>query len=144
MEPRIHTNRHELIFADEVFKIVGHSMDILNKIGYGFFEKIYENALVVALERTNIPYQQQKRFEITYLDKKVGEYIPDLIVHDKIIVDIKTIDRITDRERGQLLNYLKVANLNLALILNFKHARLEWERIVFRVYSWLIPILGER
>src|SRR6266550_8356425 len=62
--------------------------------------------------------------------KLVGEYIPDLVVQEKLIVDTKTIDRITDHERGQMLNYLRITTLPLGVILNFKHARLEWERLV--------------
>jgi GxxExxY protein len=60
----------------------------------------------------------------------VGEYIPDLVVQQKLIVDIKTIDHITDHERGQMLNYLRITTLPVGIILNFKHARLEWERLV--------------
>ena len=61
---------------------------------------------------------------------KVGEYIPDLIVFDKIIVDAKVIDEIAGREIGQMLNYLKITGLRLGYIINFKHAKLEWERII--------------
>jgi GxxExxY protein len=62
---------------------------------------------------------------------KVGEYVPDLIVFDQVIVDTKTIDKITVHEKGQILNYLKIARLRIGLILNFKYAKLQWERIVF-------------
>ena len=65
-----------------------------------------------------------------YKGELVGEYIPDLVVQQKLIVDAKTIDRITDHERGQMLNYLRITALPVGVILNFKHARLEWERLV--------------
>lgn len=61
---------------------------------------------------------------------KVGEYIPDLVVRESLIVDTKTIERITDHERGQMLNYLRITALPVGLVLNFKHARLEWQRLV--------------
>jgi GxxExxY protein len=60
----------------------------------------------------------------------VGEFVPDLIAFGAVIVDTKVIDQTTDHERGQMMNYLRVAKLRVGLILNFKHARLEWERIV--------------
>jgi GxxExxY protein len=60
----------------------------------------------------------------------VGEYIPDLVVQEKLIIDTKTIDRITDHDRGQILNYLRITTLPVGIILNFKHARIEWERLV--------------
>ena len=69
-------------------------------------------------------------FEIHYKGQEVGKFIPDLIVFDQIEVDTKTIDRIGDHERGQILNYLKITNLNVGVILNFKNPKLEWERLV--------------
>jgi hypothetical protein len=60
----------------------------------------------------------------------VGEYVPDLVVHKKLILDVKTIECVTDHERGQMLNYLRITSLPVGVMLNFKHARLEWERIV--------------
>ena len=77
-----------------------------------------------------IPVIQQPRFDVWYKSVKVGEYIPDLICFDKIVVDTKTIERITDHEMGQMLNYLKITGLRLGLIINFKYAKLEWRRVV--------------
>ena len=105
-------------------------MEVLNEIGHGFHEKPYENALVMEFEARNIPFQQQRVFEILYKGRKVGEYIPDLIVFDKTIVDTKVIEKITDRELGQMMNYLKISGLRLGYILNFKNPKLEWRRVV--------------
>ena len=77
-----------------------------------------------------ISYNQQERHQVLYKGELVGEYIPDLVVQHQLIVDTKTIDRITDHERGQMLNYLCITALAVGIILNFKHARLEWERLV--------------
>jgi GxxExxY protein len=105
-------------------------MSVLNGLGHGFPEKLYENALALELKAKNIPFLQQPRYEVAYLNEKVGEFIPDLVVFDKVIVDLKTIDRITDRERGQILNYLKVTNLKVGLLLNMIRPKLEWDRVV--------------
>jgi len=67
---------------------------------------------------------------VLYKGHNVGLFIPDLIAFDAVIVDTKVIDRITDHERGLMLNYLRITNLRVGVILNFKHAKLEWERIV--------------
>jgi GxxExxY protein len=67
---------------------------------------------------------------VMYKGELVGEYVPDLVVQKQVIVDTKTIERITDHERGQMLNYLRITGLPVGVILNFKHARLEWERLV--------------
>jgi len=68
--------------------------------------------------------------EILYKGVKVGVYTPDLVVYDSIVVDLKVIKAITNMERGQMLNYLKVTNLRVGVILNFANPRLEWERLV--------------
>jgi len=124
------TNKHELIYKEEVFQIVGCAIEVLNTLGHGLLEKPYENALVVEFGLRCVLFQQQPRYPVIYKAVKVGEYIPDLIVFDKIVVDTKTIDRITNSEKGQILNYLKITGLKVGLILNFKHAKLEWERLV--------------
>ena len=120
----------KLILKDEVFQLVGCAMEVLNGIGHGLHEKIYENALVVEFKLRGIAFDQQRRFDVRYKEVQVGEFIPDLITHAAVVVDTKVIDRITDHERGQMLNYLRITNLRVGVILNFKNAKLEWERII--------------
>ena len=130
MKPRMDTNKHELLFKEEVYQVVGCAMEVLNTLGHGLLEKPYENALVVEFQQQGIPYAQQPRFPVIYKSVNVGEYIPDLIVFDKIIVDTKAIEKIGNNEKAQIINYLKITDLRVGLLLNFKHAKLEWERIV--------------
>ena len=127
------TNEHEgekLFLKDEVFQIVGCAIEVLNTLGHGLIEKPYENALVIEFGLRRIPLRQQPPFDVLYKGQKVGLFIPDLIVLDAVIVDTKVIDRITDHERGLMLNYLRITNMRVGVILNFKHPRLEWERVV--------------
>lgn len=124
------TNEHELFLKNEVFEVVGCAMEVLNELGHGLLEKPYENALVVEFELKGIRFQQQPRFDVMYKGVLVGEYIPDLITHDQLVVDTKVNDRITDHEMGQMINYLKITGLKVGLILNFKRAKLEWKRVV--------------
>jgi len=126
----MNANGCELILKTEAHQIVGCAMEVLNVLGHGLLEKPYENALVVELELQDIPVIQQPGFDVTYKSVKVGEYIPDLICFDQIVVDTKTIEKITDHEIGQMLNYLKITGLQLGLIINFKHAKLGWKRVV--------------
>jgi GxxExxY protein len=77
----------KLLFKEEVFQIVGAAIEVLNHIGYGFYEKPYENALVVEFGLRKIPCQQQKSFDLFYKGCKVSEFIPDLIAFDAVIVD---------------------------------------------------------
>lgn len=126
----MNTNKHELLLKEEVYQIVGCAMEVINTLGHGLLEKPYENALVVEFGLQDIPAQQQPHYDVIYKTVKVGDYIPDLIAFNQIIVETKTIERITDVERGQILNYLKITGLRVGVILNFKHAKLEWERII--------------
>jgi GxxExxY protein len=123
-------NTVELLLKEEVHKIVGCAMEVLNTLGHGMLEKPYENSLVVEFGLRSIDYRQQQKFPVIYKDVKVGEYIPELICFDQVVVDTKTVDRIGDHEIGQMLNYLKITGLRVGLILNFKRAKLEWKRVV--------------
>ncbi len=120
----------QLHLKDEVFQVVGAAMTVLNELGPGLLEKPYENALLVELGLKDISVSQQERFEVLYKGVKVGEYIPDLIAFDELIVEIKAIAGIGDLEMAQMLNYLKICKKQVGLIINFKHAKLEWKRIV--------------
>jgi GxxExxY protein len=126
----MNTNERELILKAEVHAVVGCAMEVLNIRGHGLHEKIYENCLCVEFRLRGIDYTQQGRHRVLYKGEVVGEYIPDLVVMKALVVDTKTIDRITDHERGQMLNYLRITGMPVGVILNFKHARLEWERFV--------------
>ncbi len=123
-------NEDEVLLKKEVHRIVGCAMEVSNVLGHGFWEKPYENALTVEFGLRDIPFQQQPRFNIDYKNVCVGEYVPDLICFEQVVVDTKTIERITDHEIGQMLNYLKITGLRVGLIINFKHAKLEWKRVV--------------
>ena len=124
------TNNEKLLAKEEVFQIVGCAIEVLNTLGHGLLEKSYENALAVEFGMRNIPFRQQPLFDVLYKGQKVGLFIPDLIAFDGVVVDTKVIDGITDHERGLMLNYLRITKLRVGVILNFKHAKLEWERIV--------------
>jgi len=120
----------ELLLKQEVYQIVGAALEVLNTLGHGLHEKPYENSLLVEFGLRRIPCAQQPRYDVVYKTVKVCEYVPDLIVFGAVVVDTKVIEGITDHERGQMLNYLRITKLTVGVILNFKRAKLEWERIV--------------
>jgi GxxExxY protein len=123
-------HRYDGPHAQLTFALIGCAMEMLNGLGAGLHEKPYENALVVEFKLRRITCDQQRRYPVDYKGTNVGEYIPDLIAGNAVIVDAKVIDRITDVERGQMLNYLKITGLKVGLIINFKRPKLEWERII--------------
>jgi GxxExxY protein len=125
-----HPENTRLLFKAETEKILGCAFEVLNEVGHGLHEKIYENALTIAYKLSGIPFDQQRRYPVLFRGEQVGEFIPDLLVFGTVIVHPKVIDRITDHERGQMINYLRISKCRVGLLLNFKHARLGCERIV--------------
>ena len=126
---RMNTKAEKLLLKDEVFQIVGCAIEVLNTLGHGLVEKPYENALVVEFLLRKIPFRQQPSFDVLYKEHKIGLFVPDLIAFDSVVVDAKIVDQITDHERGLMLNYLRITGLRVGVILNFKHSKLEWQRI---------------
>jgi len=126
----MNTNKSEIIYKDLSFKIVGLAMQVHNTLGFGFLEKIYENSLMVLLKREGIKAKQQAPITVYFEGENVGEYFADILIEDKIILELKSGEKIVDAHRAQTLNYLKATGLNLAIILNFGKERLEYERLV--------------
>jgi len=125
----MNTNNEKLLLKAEVFDVVGCAIEVLNTLGHGLVEKPYENALVVEFLLRKIPFQQQRSFDVLYKGHKIGLFVPDLIAFNSLVVDTKVIDQVTDHERGLMLNYLRITSLRVGIILNFKHSKLEWQRI---------------
>jgi len=118
-----------LLLKDEVYQIVGSAIEVLNELGHGLSEKPYENALVVEFGLRNISFKQQTNYVVLDKGRPVGLLVPDLTAFDSVIVDAKVIDRITDIERGKMVNYVKITTDRVCVILNFKNPKLESERI---------------
>lgn len=121
--PRTLHHRHE------AHEIVGCAMEVLNTLGHGFHEKSYENALVAEFRLRSIDFKQQPRFDVRYKGVLVGQYVPNLVVFEKIVVEAMSVERLGHHETGQMINYLKVTGNRVGILINFKHAKLEWQRV---------------
>ena len=136
-ESRFVTISHELIqMTDKIvykrlsYKIVGFTMHIHRNLGYGFLEKVYENAFMVLLRREGIYAEQQAPIWVCFEGEEVGNYVADIVVERQIILELKSIDTLTPAHRAQAINYLKATKIRLALLINFGKKRLEYERYV--------------
>jgi GxxExxY protein len=109
---------------------VGEAMDVHNELGVGFLEKVYENALAIALAERGIECQQQAPLQVSFQGRVVGEYFADTLVQRKIIVEPKVTKEINDIHLAQAMNYLRASHLKLALVLNFAQPKLEYKRIL--------------
>lgn len=121
----------ELLYKEEVFKLVGFCMEIHRELGKGHDEVIYKDALVVELSRASIPFCREKPYEVTYKGVILPHrYKADFIIWDKIVSEAKAVEKLCDAHIKQVLNYLAAAKLRLGLLVNFGSDSLEWKRVV--------------
>lgn len=123
---------NELLYKEEVYQIIGAAMEVYNQLGNGFLEGVYQDALAIEFTLRHIPYLERIPIEITYKGETLRhQYIPDMLLFDKIILELKAINALTPIEEAQLLNYLKASNLRLGLLINFgSQNKLEWKRLI--------------
>ena len=111
-------------------RVIGSAFTVYNTLGYGFLEKVYENALVHELRKAGLHITQQKPFPVFYDGINVGDYVADLLVGDSLIIELKSAKAIDDSHIAQCLNYLKAARLRHGLLLNFGPQRVEIRRLM--------------
>jgi len=120
----------KILFAELSQAIIGSAMEVLNVLKPGLSEKAYENALTIELRKRGHSVEQQRRFDVRYAGQIVDTLIPDLIVDGLIIVDTKVATDFNNTHLAQMIGYLGITELRLALIINFKFASLKWRRVV--------------
>jgi GxxExxY protein len=113
-------------------KIIGAAIAVLNELKPGLDEKLYERAMIIELRHRGHRVSVQSAFPVAYRGELIGNLIPDLIVDDTVIVDPKVVACFTDTHVAQMIGYLNITQLDLALLLNFKNTRLEWKRVLRR------------
>ncbi len=100
-------------------KIIKIFYIVYNKLGYGFLEKVYEKAMMIELKKDSIPAVAQSAIEVLYEGEIIGEYAADILVDNKVIVEIKASKSLVKDNEAQVLNYLKATNIEVGLLLNF-------------------------
>jgi GxxExxY protein len=124
------SENENIVYKDLSYKIIELALEVHNELGCGFLEKVYENALMVLLNRENISAKQQAPIDVYFQSKVVGQYFADILVDDKLILELKTVDAIANIHKAQVLNYLRATGIRLGLILNFAKPRFEYKRLV--------------
>ena len=121
-----------VIYKEESYKIVGAAFEVYNKLGHGFLEAVYQEALEIEFQKNDIPFEREKELKISYDDVELKQtYKADFVCYDKIIVELKAVSALEDAHRSQVYNYLHATGFKLGILLNFgKSGGLEIERIV--------------
>lgn len=120
-----------IIYKDLSYKITGLAIEVHNELGCGFLEKVYENAMMMLFEREKISARQQAPADVYFHEKVIGQYFADILVENKIILELKTIDAISNVHAAQVLNYLRATGIKLGLILNFGKPKFTFKRLVY-------------
>jgi GxxExxY protein len=111
-------------------KIIKAFYEVNNTLGFGFLEKVYENAMVIELRKNGFYVHQQKSIKVYYEKEEVGNYYADLLVNDLVIIELKAAESLCEEHEAQLINYLKATNIEVGLLLNFGR-KAEFKRKIF-------------
>lgn len=120
----------DLIYKDLAYRIVGCAMKVHRTLGPGFLESVYEAALKLEFSAQGINFEAQKEYPVTYLGQEIKKFYCDLVVENTIVVELKAVRKLGDIERAQVINYLKVTELQLGILVNFGEKSLVSERLV--------------
>ena len=119
-----------ILYKEISYEIVAAAIDVWKNLGYGFLEKVYENALMIELRKRKIRCEQQKPIRVHYDGEIIGDFFGDIVVNEEIILELKSGKGIDDAHIAQVLHYLKATGLRLGLILNFGPGGLVFKRVV--------------
>jgi len=122
--------RKDLIYPELSYTIIGSAFDVFNELGSGHNEKYYQRALAEAFSKNNLKFNQQAYFPLKYNNKIIGRNFTDFIVENKIVVEIKKGNQFSKRHINQVLEYLKLSDLKLAILINFGRDGVSFKRII--------------
>ncbi|GAB4463343.1 MAG: hypothetical protein Kow0070_23730 [Anaerolineales bacterium] len=120
----------ELLYKELTFAVIGAAMEVHKILGPGFLEAVYQTALETELTLRRIPFESKVKLPVTYKDVTVGVYEADLVIDNKLIVEIKSVSKLNASHQAQAMHYLAATGLRLALLLNFGNGSLEHRRII--------------
>lgn len=125
-----HETGDKVLFRELSYEIVAAAIQVWKTLGYGFLEKVYENALAIELQQRGILAEQQRPIKVYYNGRIVGDYVADIVVDDQIILELKSAKAIDTVHLAQTLNYLKATGMRLGIVLNFGPDKLDFKRVV--------------
>lgn len=119
----------ELLHSDLTRTILGCCFEVMGELGPGFLERVYKNALFIAMMHKGLQVDTERSYEVIFRGKIVGRYAADLVVNNTVIIELKCCENLISEHQAQLFNYLKVSGLSVGLLVNFRRRKLEWKRL---------------
>ncbi len=129
---RMTANNTNIIYRDLSYQIMGAIFEVHKELGPGFLESVYHRALIDEFSRRGINVDAQKTIDLLYKDKKIGVHRLDLVVDDKVVVELKTVERFCMHHKAQLTSYLKASGYKLGILVNFSKSKVEYQRVLIR------------
>ena len=126
------TNNPDIIYPELSYSIMGAIFEVHKKLGLGFIESVYEKALIEEFSNKGMKIETQKIIDLTYNNKKIGIHRLDLVVEDKVVVELKTVERFSIHHKAQLTSYLKASGYKLGILVNFSKSKVEYRRVLIR------------
>ena len=118
----------KLVHAKLTRSIIGCAIEVINELGHGFLESVYEKAMMVSLSDAGLSAQTQKPLKVLFREKPVGEFYADLLVEEKVIIELKTVKALAPEHEAQIINYLHATGIEVGLLINFGNPKLEFKR----------------
>ncbi len=125
-------NKTNIIYPDLSYKIMGAIFEVHSELGPGFLESVYEKALIEELSNRGLEIETQKVIDLIYKNKKIGIHRLDLVIDNKVVVELKTVERFSVHHKAQLTSYLKASGYKLGILVNFSKSKVEYLRVVIR------------
>ena len=125
-------NSTNIVYPDLSYKIMEAIFEVHKKLGPGFLESVYEKALIEELSGRGMKVETEKIIDLTYKDKKIGAHRLDLVVEQKVVVELKTVERFSVHHKAQLTSYLKASGYKLGVLVNFSKSKIEYRRVLIR------------
>ncbi len=127
----MNTDQHRWERVNEITsRIIGAAYKVSNTLGCGFLEKVYDNALAIELAKNGLAVERQKPIGVHYDNQVVGEYLADMVVDSRVLVELKAVRHLESVHEAQCINYLKASGISLCLLLNFARPRVDVRRII--------------
>lgn len=126
------TNKTNIIYPDLSYKIMGTIFKVHSELGPGFLESIYEKALIIELSENSLKVETQKPINIFYKKKKIGTHRLDIVVENKVVIELKAVERFSIHHKAQLTSYLKASKYKLGILVNFSKSKVEYKRVIIR------------
>jgi GxxExxY protein len=121
----------ELVHAEATFAIIGAAMEVHRELGPGFLEGIYQRGMEAELHRRGMRFESQRRIQVSYKGESLGEHVLDLVVDDKVVVELKAVKELTEQHLAQILSYVRASRLPIGLLINFAKRSLQHRRVIF-------------